>query len=90
MAVLAKTDCFAYHLGVSKGPVRTIRPTCSALLEIECVKGDCPFYKSVEQERQELISRHGIDDIDKICAQYGYAKEKQREEERAAQEDDTL
>ena len=46
----AKKDCFAYRYAFGK-------PTCEALKEMQCSKGNCSFYKNKKDINYTQIER---------------------------------
>ncbi|MBO7697375.1 MAG: hypothetical protein J6T10_32500 [Methanobrevibacter sp.] len=59
---LEETDCFAYC-------TKNVKPSCSVLTSMMCKKGECKFYKTMEQFYD------GLKKLSKIRQQNGQPEE---------------
>ena len=66
-----KLDCFAYNEIDSRigGFTETV-VDCTALKKMLCANGECPFYKNIDQHREELMKMNGTVSMAEICKDY--------------------
>ena len=62
-----KEDCFGYR-------VKYEMPLCAVLNEMLCRSGECPFYKSLDKFRQDLIDTNGTSDLESTVKKYSEYK----------------